>query len=142
MTKKFYISLFTLVFFLSTTVFPLSIHVCKVVGNIPVEECGMNSGKDNDSCSCKTKKNNYPVTIKDYNSFNCCTKGIIDKTVKDNFMSAKHGKESNPDKLVVTVILQGEIFSKSKNHFFTEADNFPDYPVTNKIYLLNSVLLI
>lgn len=143
MKKKFYISLFTFVFFLSTTALPLYIHVCKMNIVIPDQECELDHKGSNNNCGCKTKNLDNSENVKGDDAFTCCNTGISDKNVKDVFVSAKHDNSKfKPVNLLNVIIASKGKPGNTNNISFTKTGSSSNFPLINKIYLHNSVLLI
>ena len=142
MNKKIYISLLSLVFFLSTTSLPMTIHLCKMMNTTDTKACAMCTSAPVKKSCCETDVKG-DVSIKRDNSSDCCSTQLIDATVKDNFLSSKtENQDLNPVKFAPVIILPVEFFTCSKLFSYIDIDTSPPNLQTNKLYLINSIFLI
>lgn len=145
MIKKISILTLLLLFFVSTTGLPLTIHFCNMaesMGKMDMATCAChmhNSDRMHKACSL-FKVDTKRVSVK---SQNCCDSEIsFVKHIKDSFLSNKTEirKELSTQEILVTaipVIQQSQDFS-----YYTYADTSPPPLLHNQIYIFNSVFLI
>jgi hypothetical protein len=134
MTKRIIILSFCMLFLVSTTGLPLTIHFCKMKNSVSVNsKCGMCMG------GCQHEKSAQGVSLHKAMS-QCCHTEIFDKNVKDNFLSID--TDVNNHSLSVVVICPVECSFSSFNSTIQFTDTSPPRLVTNNLYLFNSILLI
>lgn len=143
MIKKVSILTLLLLFFISTTGLPLSIHFCQMENNNESQTCPTHNEmmkKIHQSCNQDQDKSSYFTSERG----SCCKSGIADKPVTDNFLQADSQKHNPKLSFVVPAIflnlfadynLRAGLF----NHF---SDSSPPSLINNHIYLDNSILLI
>lgn len=140
--KKKLILLVAVLFFLSTTGLPISLHYCQMQDSSSLSSCEMCSPKENLSeSSCCEEESDFSVQIKSDNSDQCCATQIIDKSISDNFIPLKLEIRQDPSS---TVIYLTDLISKQLilNHQFINSAASPPFTQHNDLYLQNSVLLI
>ncbi len=143
MKKKFYISLLTLLFFVSTTSLPLSVHLCKMAKSISAEECSSCMAAKQQKKCCAEDLNNTAVKFVKAKAPLCCSNQFVDAKVKDNFISTKTDVHNfSTLKIIAPVIV--DLNSDTVNKFFSFRDkgSSPALLHTNQLYLFNSILLI
>jgi len=134
--KKISILLFGLIFLISTTSLPLTLHMCKMAEKRSSEQC--------EKCIKEIQK---PVSsstnIKNLGSSTCCSKQLIDSSVKDNFISSKVNLYDVKNmQLSVSFILAQEVLNKNPKLIWSGEINSPPNLIQNPIYIINSVFLI
>jgi hypothetical protein len=134
MTKRIIILSFCMLFLVSTTGLPLTIHFCKMKsssnGN---KKCGM--------CMMEGKHSKSSDVIslrRDMSS--CCHTETFDNNVKDNFLS--FGTELNVHALYVEMICPVDYSFCSYISSVQFTDTSPPRLLSNNLYLFNSILLI
>lgn len=137
MKRKVPILTFTLLFFLSTTALPVSLHFCQMSQD--EEVCGHIMVKKT-SC-CEEETNNKIFVTKAGEQ--CCTDHVIDKTLKDNFISSKNDNGNfNSFKFLPVILLSVEFTSHFEKVSCLNKDISPPDLQSNNLYLENSVFLI
>jgi hypothetical protein len=143
MARKFYISLLALIFFISTTSLPVSVHLCRMMGQSNAKTCHMCTAKKAAAVKmCHTKKTTETVVIKRTGS-SCCSTKLIDSSVKDNYIGNAAGiKDLTPLKYLSPVIIPSDVIAISTAN--TVSDNIHSPPLinSNPVYLINSIFLI
>jgi hypothetical protein len=134
MTKRIIILSFCMLFLVSTTGLPLTIHFCKMKsssnGN---KKCGM--------CMMEGKHSkSSDVTSLRRAMSNCCHTETFDNNVKDNFLS--FSTELNVHALCVEMICPVDYSFCSIISSTQFTDTSPPRLLSNNIYLFNSLLLI
>jgi hypothetical protein len=140
--KKKLILIVTLLFFLSTTGLPISLHYCQMQSSTSFSSCEMCSLKEIElEPSCCEEEFDSSVQIKAENSEQCCATQIIDKSISDNFIPLKLEVKQDPSS---SVIYLTNLISKQLilNHQFINSAASPPFTQHNDLYLQNSVLLI
>lgn len=133
--KKISILLFGLVFLLSTTSLPMTLHLCKMAKERSVEQC--------EKCKKDIQKTHSSVTFKNTGSSPCCSDQVIDSSVKDNFISSKTNLHDVKNmQLSVSFILAQEVLNKNPELIWSGEINSPPNLIQNHIYIINSVFLI
>lgn len=135
--NKFLTFLFLLVFLVSNTGLPLSLHLCRMMNSVSTEACDMcsNINDKNDCCS----NDQGEITISGY--FNCCQTKMAAEPIKEKFISAKDDLQNN-------IPLLGEIDSIVKtaalteSYIFCEIKGSPPQLKDLPVFLLNSSFLI
>ncbi len=143
MYKKAIVILFNLLFFVSTTGLPLTIHFCSMteteMTNSPKCECHeMNNNSMHNACNM-TKDATKDISVK---SQNCCASEIALKYVKDSFLANKSEIQKNitVNKVLVSLLPLNEKAKSFTNNSFS--DSSPPLLSSNQLYIYNSVLLI
>jgi hypothetical protein len=143
MAKKIYISLLALVFFISTTSIPVSVHLCSMMGLSNVESCSVCAAEKAKTInSCCKEEIAGSVNIKKAGSA-CCSDKLIDSSVKENFISNANGqKDISPLEYLSNVIISSDINTLSTAIVTRENIHSPPIVNSNPVYLLNSIFLI
>lgn len=143
MIKKISILTVLLLFFVSTTGLPLSIHFCKMIKKEVNSTCKMQMTEkkmeDMHSTGCENKNEDESVSAKKQN---CCKVETIIAGVQDSFISGKTEAENNltnqlfPIAEIPVVLISEEIST------YSFIDTSPPLQHNNHLYLTNSILLI
>jgi hypothetical protein len=134
MTKRIIILSFCMLFLVSTTGLPLTIHFCKMKSSSSInKKCGMCM---NESKQCKTSED---TSLKRAMS-TCCHTETLDNNLKDNFLS--FNTEMNFHSLGVTMICPVDCPFCSHISSIQFTDTSPPRLLSNNLYLFNSILLI
>ncbi|MDR3665493.1 MAG: hypothetical protein P4L35_01500 [Ignavibacteriaceae bacterium] len=134
MTKRIIILSFCILFLVSTTGLPLTIHICKMMGTVSVNtKCTMCKG------SCQHSKSSEITGLR-LAMGNCCHTETFDKKVKDNFLS--FDTEMNFHSSGVVMICPVDCSFCSYLSSVPYADTSPPGLLSNNLYLFNSILLI
>ena len=134
MLKRITILSFCLLFLVSTTGLPLTIHFCKMKKtsyiNKNCEMCGMdvNTGQTSDQVSVKRALGS------------CCHTSTFDNNVKDNFLSFKTELNYQSFSLLMVCPVLCQISLLSNTVSFNNTS--PPPLLNNNLYLANSILLI
>jgi hypothetical protein len=134
MTKRIIILSFCMLFLVSTTGLPLTVHFCKMKSSASVNKnCGMcmMTGKHSKSSD---------VTSLRRAMGNCCHTETFDNNVKDNFLS--FNTELNVHALCVELICPVDYSFCSIMSSIQFTDTSPPRLLSNNLYLFNSILLI
>ncbi len=146
MIKKVSILTLLLLFFVSTSGLPLTIHFCSMEKTEKVEiqqKCNCRDNRSNHmhkACPLsKIQNNTKDLTIK---SQNCCESETALKYIKDSFLNNNKNiqKEVSANKIIVSIIPTTEILQPTT--FYTYTDTSPPPLTSNQLYIYNSVLLI
>ena len=134
MTKRIIILSFCMLFLVSTTGLPLTIHFCKMKsssnGN---KKCGM--------CMMEGKHSKSSDAISLSRAMgNCCHTETFDNNVKDNFLSFT--TELNIHSLSAVMISPVDYSFCSYITSVQFTDTSPPRLLSNNLYLFNSILLI
>ncbi len=133
----------TLLFFISTTGLPISLHYCQMQDSTSLSSCEMCLTEENEpENSCCEEESDFSVQIKSDNSDQCCVTKVVDSSVKDGFLfvvnDVKIDIKNFSSFCIENTFLQT---IQIGNGYFQNSDSSP--PLTrNNIYLLNSVFLI
>jgi hypothetical protein len=141
--KKKLILIVTLLFFLSTTGLPISLHYCQMQGNTSLSSCEKCSSEENElETSCCEAESDFSVQIKTENSDQCCVTKVIESSIKDGFLIIVNDVKIEIKNLNSFFIDKDFIHSlENRNLNFQFSDS--SLPLTNNhIYLLNSIFLI
>ena len=134
MTKRIIILSFCMLFLVSTTGLPLTIHFCKMKGSASVNKtCGMCM---NSSKHAKTSEG----TSISRDMSNCCHTESFNNNVKDNFLFFNN--EMSFYSLGVTMICPVDCPFCSHLSSIQFNDTSPPRLLSNNLYLFNSILLI
>lgn len=140
--KKYIIFFFTLVFGLSSTGLPLSVHYCEMMNSVSSEECSM--------CVEVIKPEVYSccsmeipgLKLIDQKNGGCCETKIVDASVKDKYIYTKVDKKEELNSIILLPQLNHSIcFSDSKEVIFY-LDTSPPHLISNNLYIANSIFLI
>ena len=146
MFKKVSILTLLLLFFVSTSGLPLTIHFCSMEKTQKVEilqKCNCRDNRSNQmhkACPLSEIQNDAKdLSIK---SQNCCESEAALKYVKDSFLTNNKNiqKEVSANKIIISIIPTIEI--EQSTTFYTYTDTSPPPLTNNQIYIYNSVLLI
>jgi hypothetical protein len=134
MTKRIIILSFCMLFLVSITGLPLTIHFCKMMGSsFGNKKCGM--------CMMEGKHSKSLDVISLRRAMgNCCHTETLNNNVKDNFLS--FNTEMNFSSLGVTMIYPVDCPFCSHISSIQFNDTSPPRLVSNNLYLFNSLLLI
>ena len=142
MIKKISISTLLLLFFVSTTGLPLSIHFCKMGSSAASQTCTIHNEmnkKMHQSCNQDKEENSYFTVEKG----SCCKTEIVNKPISDKFLQVdaqKHNLKQNITPVIISDLAIGNNSPAITFNYFT--DSSPPTLINNHIYLNNSVLLI
>ena len=143
MTKRIYILSLVFTFFISTTGLPVTMHLCKMMGN-SVEKCDMCSVPQEPvktSC-CMEETDDNLVTISNYIP-TCCHTELVSNKIDDQFITVKTGINNTLSLIQFVVISNASVLSTG---FKALSDHSSYHPppskVSNNLYLALSVLLI
>jgi hypothetical protein len=143
MMRKFYISLLAVVFFVSTTSLPISIHLCSMMGKSGAKTCKMCAARKAEiqkSC-CSNDISNGPK-IKSA-GFKCCSEKIIDSSVKENYIGNSNSiKDLNSFKYLSAIILSPDVISITSTNIHFDNIHSPPLINSNPVYIINSIFLI
>ena len=143
MIKKISILTMLLLFFVSTTGLPLTIHFCNMTekemkNECPVQKSGMQTENMHSTCSSeKPSDDNTCMEMQE-----CCKTETIIAGVKDSFISDKTEiqknlvTELNPVSEITGILIP----QTSSKYSYTGSS--PPMPGSNHIYLYNSIFLI
>ena len=145
MFKKISILTLLLLFFVSTTGLPLTIHFCNMAANM--------EKMDMSSCSCHVKNTNRmhkacslfksetkEISVK---SQNCCdTEVSFIKHVKDSFLSNKTEIQKEVSIQKIHILTLPSISQRQTVSYFSFTDSSPPLLTSNHLYIYNSVFLI
>ncbi len=140
MIKKFYISTFILVFLLSTTGLPLTLHLCAMQKSATLETCEMCSAKPEKVKTCCSSKADESTVFLSKAADNCCLTQLVDKKVKDEFYPKTELKSSFFTPLLL-VISSNDITDLRNTASFV-SDSPPIPPGSGRLFLDISILLI
>ena len=134
MTKRIIILSFCMLFLVSTTGLPLTIHFCKMKSSVSVnKKCGM--------CMMEGKHSkSSDVTSLRRAMGNCCHTETFDNNVKDNFLSFNTGLNIHSESFAMICPVDYSFCSIISSIQFT--DTSPPRLLSNNLYLFNSILLI
>lgn len=134
--------LFTVLFLftLSNTGLPVIFHVCNMMNEVTLESCGM----------CEAKLDEMRHSHEEHSSLkigrdasDCCSYKTVEKSIKDNFISAVSGNMVVNAVDNIAPIVESDIdLSCSHENLFEISDGSPPGQSDNHIYLTNSILLI
>src|ERR1035437_3957847 len=134
MAKRIIILSFCMLFLVSTTGLPLTIHFCKMKGSASVnKKCGMCMN------ASKHGKTSEVISLRRDVS-NCCHIETLDNNLKDNFLS--FNTEMNFHSLSVIMICPVDCPFCSHISSIQFTDTSPPRLLSNNLYLFNSILLI
>lgn len=143
MYKKVIVIFFNLLFFVSTTGLPLTIHFCSMTETEMTEspkcECQvMNNSNMHKACNM-TKDASKDISVK---AQHCCESEIALKYVKDSFLINKTEIQKNItfSKILVSLLPLHENIKTFTNFSYT--DTSPPLLSSNQLYIYNSTLLI
>lgn len=143
MIKKISILTLLLLFFVSTTGLPLTIHFCNMMHKEANNTCKMHNAKkmmsEMHSDCCKKNDAKKAETIK---KASCCKLETVLAGVKDSFISYKTESENNS---VTKLFFVTEITPEPKSlniSIYSFIDTSPPLLQGNHLYLTNSILLI
>lgn len=141
--KKKLIFIVTILFFLSTTGLPISLHYCQMQDSTSLASCEMCLTEEKESeSSCCEEEFDSSVQIKAENSDQCCVTKVIESSVKDgSLVLVKDVKNEvkNLNLFFINIISTPSLENRSLNFQFS--DSSPPR-ANNNIYLFNSVFLI
>jgi hypothetical protein len=131
MIKKIAIFTITLLFLVSTTGMPLVIHYCKIMETASMQACEMHTKEITESSCCQEDD------LKETDD--CCQDFLVDHSVKEIYILSK--TETAVPLQILTfipadVIINSEYIATEDIHSSTLL--IPG----NKIYLINSILII
>ena len=142
MIKKVSILTLLLLFFISTTGLPVTIHLCNMESSKANQSCPVYDmmKKMHQSCNQDQEENSY-FSVE---NGNCCKIELVNKSISDKFLqidSQKHNLKLN----FITPAMYLDLFadyniSASLSNYFS--DSSPPSLINNHIYLDNSILLI
>lgn len=134
---KFLSFLFLLVFLISNTGLPLSLHLCRMMNSVSTESCDMcnNINDRNDYCS----NNHSDITISGYSD--CCQTKIAAEPINEKFISAK---DDLPDNILLLAEINPSVETAvlTESYIFCEVTGSPPQLKDLSIFLLNSSFLI
>lgn len=141
--KNKFIILLTLIFFLSTTGLPISLHYCQMQGSASLSDCEMCAPEETEEASsCCEKEDDYPVQIAAKNLDECCVTQIIESSVKDNFLLNKSEVKSELKNFSIPLNSNNVFYSnKFDKAQLSYSDSSPPL-LKSELYILNSILLI
>jgi hypothetical protein len=134
MTKRIIILSFCMLFLVSTTGLPLTVHFCRMKSSVSVNKnCGM--------CmmSGKHSKSSGAISLRRAMG-NCCHTETFDNNVKDNFLSFNTGLNISSISFEMICPVDCSFCSFICSTQFT--DTSPPRLLSNNLYLFNSILLI
>ena len=134
MTKRIIILSFCMLFLVSTTGLPLTVHFCKMKSTSNGKKmCGM--------CMMEGKHSKSSDAISLRRAMgNCCHTETFDNNVKDNFLS--FNTELNVQVLSLEMICPVDYSFCPIISSIQFTDTSPPRLLTNNLYLINSILLI
>ncbi len=143
MIKKISILSLLLLFFVSTTSLPFTIHFCKMQKKMNDNMCKMEMSHSSSSdMSCQVVKNNDEHTSK-VKQFPCCGTKTLDLSIKDQFLN---NRTDSPQFVHLLSILPAanSIVSLETldNTIYSNNDISPPPRYNNNLYLNFSLLLI
>ena len=134
MTKRIIILTFSILFLVSTTGLPLTIHFCKM----------QKSGTVNKKCAMCMAEQNSDKTHNDLSVKralgSCCQTVTFNNNIKDNFLSLK--TELNLHSFSFILVFTSDCPASLVNKTVCYTDSSPPPEQNNNLYLLNSILLI
>lgn len=142
MIKKISISTLLLLFLVSTTGLPLTIHLCKMGSNEVSQTCTIHNEmnkKMHQSCNQDQEENSYFSVEKG----SCCKVELVNKSISDKFLQTDNQKHNL--KLNFIPIINMDLSANNNlrvNSFNYFNDSSPPALINNHIYLGNSILLI
>jgi hypothetical protein len=134
--RKIFSLLFLIIFLVSNTGLPLTMHLCQMMDQVSIDSCSMCS-KDVHKKSCCS--DNPQVTISKV-SQDCCLTKIAAEPIKDRFIPAKEDNKN-----FISFALAVDIPAEALESFSSQNHNYTDFPpllYEKEIFLLNSTLLI
>jgi len=134
MLRRIVILSFCLLFLVSTTGLPLTIHFCKMtkktIINSSCNMCGMDMSA--------SKSTDIPSVRRALGS--CCSTSTFDNNVKDNFLSFQ--KEFNYTSVSLLIICPAVCPINLYGNTISFNDTSPPGQLSSNLYLVNSILLI
>jgi hypothetical protein len=136
MGKKVYISLLSLIFFVSTTALPYTIHACRMMENNSDKVCSMCDKASNHSASAESQN------IKNDGAA-CCSSKLVDSSVKENFLQNSGSvKDFTQLKYIAPAILVPDLLISASAGIMENNVHAPPLINNNPVYLINSIFLI
>ena len=138
MFRKVLISTIVLVFFVSTTGLPLTIHLCSMVADGEMEACTMHS----EMMQCENDADAAYNVVK-IKREDCCKTEVKYESIGDKFLQINSQKVIYNETLIA--LLNAELFQNLNQLTLFQnylSDSSPPHSVNNHLYLNNSILLI
>ncbi len=141
MIKKIFISSLLILFFVSTTSLPVTIHFCRIQKDMKsAKTCRLHHNSQMTALKCSFDNSGTQQITSDKS---CCLIKTIDNSIKDRFVS------SQPEKNITSPIVIGIVPELLINNSYILNQNILEYADTSppnfgngSLYLLNSVLII
>lgn len=134
MTKRIIILTFCMLFLVSTTGLPITIHFCRMLSSVSVNKkcsmCGMERKQENSAQGTSIKK---PMS-------SCCHTETFNNNVKDNFLSFNTEMNFHSFSVMMICPVECSFCSYISSTQFTNTS--PPGLLSNNLYLFNSILLI
>lgn len=143
MKKRLYIISLVFTFFISTTGLPVTMHLCKMMGNSfeKCDMCSMPQEPVEPSC-CMEETDDNLFTISNYVP-TCCQTELVSNKIDDQFIFVKTGI-NNKLSLMQSVSISCANAFPSEFKALSEYSFYhpPPSKVSNNVYIALSVLLI
>ncbi len=143
MIKKISILTILLLFFVSTTGLPLTVHFCNMVNKEVSATCDMGMSSIQMEMMHKAcheqRANDNIVSMK---ALDCCKTETIIAGIKDSFIANKTEPQKNSVSEVISLSIIPVVFSTQKIFTYSLIDTSPPSISSNHIYIYNSVFLI
>lgn len=143
MLKKIYILGLIFSFVVSTTGFSITQHICQMMEDASVEQCGMCTETEiPETMPCCEDDNFAGEIITSGNFSDCCNTQVVENKVEDDFiylkLEVKNDKSSSVISLPLNLLVNDNLTVKSFTHYA-----FDSSPPSreNDLYIYNSVLL-
>jgi hypothetical protein len=136
--RKIFSFFFLLIFLVSNTGLPLSLHLCQMMNEVSVDACEMcSTQKEEKSCCSDDTAAEEITSVKT----SCCETIIAAEPIKDSYISAKEYSDSKAVDLVI--LNEISILSDETDKFhYNEINASPPYYQNQVLYIINSSFLI
>ena len=143
MFKKVSILTLLLLFFVSTTGLPLTIHFCNILNKEVKSACILHTPqKKTTEINCMCEKEESRTNITSIKEEECCTIKVVIAGVKDSFISNKTETQNQSVTIILPVTVTSLPKTEQEISTYTFIDTSPPLQQDNSLYLSNSILLI
>lgn len=144
MIKKIITYTMLLLFVASTTSLPVTITMCRMTGNVQGKACAMmNHFMTRNSETCSGRSTGNPGNMNLTSNSNCCTTKTIDNSIKDNYITHESKIKIRYAFNYIHINPNATLLHGHYNPSAALSNNLPPgIPLSNRLYLSNSILLI
>jgi hypothetical protein len=134
MKRKISILTLTLLFFAANTALPFTLHICRMMEM--TESCEHMVLKEDSCCEEEMEADVYIAAAYDQ----CCTATIVDPSLKENYLGSKNEISQRTEFLILDFKQEDSSLKLSFNKI--KINISPPFSAFQKLYLINSILLI